>query len=331
MSKRRLTRQQQERIAAKQDSELSASSAEHNDNKFHGLVISHYGQQLDIEPDPESGYPQIVRCHQRANLPAMVTGDRVAWQPEGEDSGVVVAVDERRSVFGRPDPGGEFKPLAANVDRVVVVIAVLPEAFPNLIDRYLVAIENLGLEAMIVLNKADLLGPDNQANLDNILSIYEGLGYPVARVSALTGSGRESLAESLAGLTTVLVGQSGVGKSSLINSLADKHSAQVGDLSDAKYKGTHTTTAARLFHLDGFDLIDSPGIREFHLTHIDGQAVLSGFRELRDLATGCKFRDCSHQQEPGCAIRAAEAAGEIHPGRVESYFRILHSIAGTMP
>ncbi|MEQ8953241.1 MAG: small ribosomal subunit biogenesis GTPase RsgA [Gammaproteobacteria bacterium] len=331
MSKRRLTRQQRERIAAKQEDQLSASTASENREKYSGLVISHFGQQLDIEPDPGSRFPPIIRCHQRANLPVLVTGDRVAWQAEGDDTGVVLAMDQRRSVFGRPDPGGQFRPLAANVDRVLVVIAPLPELFPNLIDRYLVAIEHLQLQAMLVLNKLDLLDDGSQQKIDNILSIYEGLGYETARVSALSGSGCQALCQALTGHTTVLVGQSGVGKSSLINALAGDQAAPVGDLSEAKYKGTHTTTATRLFHLPGFDVIDSPGIREFHLTHIDASAVLAGFPELRELAPLCKFRDCAHDQEPGCAIKAAVAKGEIEQSRLDSYFRICQSLDGAGP
>ena len=325
MNKRRLTRQQRERIAAKQD-ELSASVEDSNKDRHVGLVISHFGQQLDVEPATDSGFPQVIRCHQRANLPALVTGDRVVWQAESENTGVILAAEERRSVFGRADSGGDFKPLAANVDRVLVVIAVVPRAFANLVDRYLVAIENLGLEAMVVLNKADLLGPDGGSELDSMLSVYGKLGYACTRVSATTGAGRDALAGALQGHTAVLVGQSGVGKSSLINCLTGGESSLVGDLSDAKYKGTHTTTATRLFHLDGFDLIDSPGIREFHLTDCSASQVLAGFRELRELAGHCKFRDCSHRQEPGCALQAAAADGEIEQGRLDSYFRILQSI-----
>jgi len=184
------------------------------------------------------------------------------------------------------------------------------------------------LKALLVFNKIDLLNQDNRKDIDNMLAIYESLDYAVHRVSARTGAGILDLEAALAGLTTLLVGQSGVGKSSLTNRLGLSALSEVGKISEGKYKGTHKTTTARLFHLNRCDLIDSPGIREFHLPHMDQQGLLNGFRELRSLAGLCKFRDCSHRSEPGCAIRQALAAGEITPQRLDSYFRILQSIAG---
>jgi ribosome biogenesis GTPase len=232
-------------------------------------------------------------------------------------------------MFARPDAGGKLKPVASNIDIVLVVFAVLPQAFMNLIDRYLVAIAALHLEPLLVLNKIDLLEAGEKDELDNMLSVYEKLGYGVHRISALEGTGIAALETALDGKTTVLVGQSGVGKSSLVNRLGLAEIADVGDLSQGKYKGTHKTTTARLFHLQSCDVIDSPGIREFNMGHINQQQLLDGFVELRNLSGQCKFRDCSHKSEPGCAIQQAVTNGEINADRLDSYFRILQTLEST--
>ena len=328
MSKRRLNKHQKSRITEKQQREIEAVtyskfSNTNTSSNCNGRIISHFGKQLDVEVLNANGSPRTVRCHQRANLPDLVTGDLVVWDQENDESGVIVAVNERQNLFARPDAAGNLKPVAANIDIVLIVFAVMPEPFMNLIDRYLVAVNNLGLEPLLVFNKIDLLNEQNSVEFNSILSIYEELGYPVQRVSALTGRGIAKLEEALSVKTTVFVGQSGVGKSSLVNRLGLAEMTDVGDLSQKKYKGTHKTTTARLFHLRNCDVIDSPGIREFHLGHITQTELLSGFRELNELAGNCKFRDCSHQTEPGCAIQEALIAGNIFPQRLENYFKIL--------
>ena len=338
MSKRKLSKQQQSRISAMQEKQIandSAASSLSNDN-CNGRVISHYGQQLDVESLEAGDNNRIVRCFQRANLPELVTGDYVVWEYEDEETGVIVASAKRDNVFVRPGFAGKIKPVAANLDVVLVVIATLPEAFGNLIDRYLVAISTLGLQAAIVLNKEDLLSSVNSDSLLSMLAIYESLDYPVYKVSAKTGQGIDDLERLLNSKTTVLVGQSGVGKSSLINRLANSELmsqnedelAETGALSQGKYKGTHTTTTARLFHLAKFDLIDSPGIREFELGHVSTADVEAGFPEIAQAATDCKFRDCSHRTEPGCAVALALQNGIINEERMASYRQILQSIDG---
>lgn len=345
MSKRRLSKQQQRRISAVRT--RAADSPETAAHACNGRVVSHFGQQLDVEalhadgpgaatPGsdlPNTDSPKIVRCHQRANLPPLVTGDLVVWEDGDDGTGVVTALAQRRNVFIRPDYLGRDRPVAANLDVVLVVFAVVPQPFPNLIDRYLVAIENLDLQAALVLNKADLAGPA-QPEIDSIMSIYQRLQYPLFQVSAHSGAGMEQLSTFLTGKTTVLVGQSGVGKSSLINRLASPDtessadaqsaiSAEVGELSVGKDKGTHTTTTARLFHLATCDLIDSPGIREFNTGTLSPQQVFQGFPELRALQGQCRFRNCRHQGDPGCALAAALQAGDIDASRWESFQRIL--------
>ena len=249
--------------------------------------------------------------------------NRVIFSVGDQNTGVVIGQEDRHNVFSRPSPGGELKPVAANIDLVLVVLAPRPLPFLNLLDRYLVAAANLQLTPVILVNKSDLLEGTPDPVIDTVRALYPQLGYAVQTVSARRGSGLHELKTTLAGKTAAIVGQSGVGKSSLVNALSTGLQAEVGNLSEATDKGTHTTTAARLFHLDGFDLIDSPGIREFHLWHISPQQLLDGFVEFRPYLGLCKFRDCGHRSEPGCALLAAVERGELAAARLQSYFRIL--------
>ena len=331
MSKRRLSKHQLARISQNQRRELGQDGADSADaqtslEKCNGRIISHYGQHVDVEPLITEDEGRIIRCTQRSNLPRLVTGDLVVWSDDGADGGVVLALGQRRNFFGRPSPEGQFKAMAANIDIVLVVFASSPTPHVSLIDRYLVAIEQQHLTAVLVLNKLDLLNQEELIELDYMLSPYREIGYPLYKVSAEDGRGMDELEQVLANQTTILVGQSGVGKSSLLNKLSSGKLADVAPLSETWDRGTHTTTTSSLYHMPGFDLIDSPGIREFGLGHIDEQQVFEGFIEFRPFAGSCKFRDCSHRQEPGCAIQAALEAGQIGVERVDSYFRIIDSL-----
>ena len=293
---------------------------------YSGRIVTHYGNQLEVEilSGPLEGTTQ--RCHQRSSMTPLVTGDLITWKPDSMHTGIVMSQTNRSNVFGRYDGEGRFKPLASNLDCVLVVIAATPKAYLNLVDRYLVAIRKLELDAFILLNKVDLIDKNKDQSLQRMIQIYSDLGYPILKVSAKSRFGFEALEKQLAGLTTVLVGQSGVGKSSLINQLGSDELAKVGNLSKNKYKGTHTTTTSRLYHLENFDLIDSPGIREFGLTKVTEQEVLNGFPEIQSLASNCKFRNCSHRNEPSCAIREGLKSGAIFQERLDSYQNILGTL-----
>jgi ribosome biogenesis GTPase len=292
----------------------------------HGLIISHFGRQVDVEALEGESKGEILRCHLRTHLGQLVTGDRVIWR-RSPDSGVVVAALDRHSELLRPNNHGELKPVAANIDFIVIVIAVEPYAHANLIDRYLVAAEASDIEPVLLLNKADLLNDENRQRLEPLLEQYRSLGYRTLQASTASSHGLDELKALLADHISVFVGQSGVGKSSLINSLLPGADLRVGALSEQSRKGKHTTTTARLSHFpDGGDLIDSPGIREFGLWHMTEDQVLSGFRELADLQRHCRFRDCRHEQEPGCAFLEAVDNGSISEQRFNSYRQILNSM-----
>jgi len=295
-----------------------------------GLVIAHFGVQVEVEAQEGEHQGQIFRCHLRANLPALVTGDQVVWRPGNQGIGVIVAQLPRQSELCRPDTRGQLKPVAANVNLIVIVFAPLPEPHANLIDRYLIAAEHAGITPLLLLNKADLIDAQNAPALNALLSVYRTLGYPLMEVSAHDGAGIDALKARLDGHVSVFVGQSGVGKSSLVNSLLPGVDTRVGALSEMTGKGTHTTTTARLFHFPGGgELIDSPGIREFGLGHVSRADVEAGFIEFQELLGHCRFRDCKHDREPGCALLKALEQGQIQPQRMASYRHIISSLPET--
>ena len=327
MAKRKINKQQQRRIQAKhRQRSQRARDADVIDSdslgpEQIGQVIESFGRQVNVESEDGTQ----TRCHLRANLENPVAGDRVIWQ-QGDEVGVIVAIEERRSLLSRPDFNGQPKSIAANIDQMLIVVAAQPPAYANLIDRYLVAAEAHGLKAVIVQNKSDIpLDEATEAMLNN----YDATGYPLLRVSSKSSDGLDELKATLRGAISIFVGQSGVGKSSLVNALLPEANTAVGELSHAADKGRHTTTPARLFHFpDGGDLIDSPGIREFGVQNLDRAAVERGFREFQPFIDQCRFRDCRHESEPDCGLRAAYERGDISETRLQSYRQIIAEIEG---
>ena len=285
-----------------------------------GLLIAHHGANLVVEN--ENG--TLFKCSQRQNLPQLVVGDRVIWRANKDGTGVVVAQLERLSELGRPDSKGHIKLMAANVNQLVIIVAASPPPLATTLDRYLVAAHWYQLKPLIVFNKYDLISHDedhveDQALFERIQS-YSTLGYPLLILSCKQNKGIAHLKNALKNQTSIFVGQSGVGKSSLISALIPDSLIQIGAISEATGKGRHTTSTAMLYHLpDSGHVIDSPGIREFGLGHLTRPMLEKGFKEFYPFIGQCKFKDCRHQHEPDCALKAAVSRGDILPWRFAHY------------
>lgn len=285
-----------------------------------GEVIANYGAIVLVAD--ESG--SVNRCVARRRAGYPVCGDRVQWSPQDKGDGIILAIEPRSSTLERPDRRGQLKPLAANFTQLVVVMASQPGFDPGLIDRYCVAAEHLGVRAVLVINKADLLEGDSLRKAETLMRRYADLGYTVCTASKELDNGIADLAGLLRDETSILVGQSGVGKSSIANQLLPDRDIRVGALSESTGLGSHTTTTTILYNLpDGGRLIDSPGVREFPLEHLEGPQIAAGFREITELAEECRFHNCSHAVEPGCAVRSAVDEGRIDQQRYKTYLQML--------
>ncbi|TMP44072.1 ribosome biogenesis GTPase RsgA [Pseudoalteromonas citrea] len=292
------------------------------------VVLSRFGQHADIET--HNG--EVLRCNIRRTVSNLVCGDEVIFRrakvSEGDLAGVIEATEERRSQLTRPDFYDGIKVVAANIDQILMVSAVLPEFTPQIIDRYLVACEDMGIEPILVLNKIDLLDDEGLQIIEEVLDIYRELGYKVLLVSNKSEQGIDELKQQLVDKNSIFVGQSGVGKSTLVNTVLPNADILTKQVSENSGLGQHTTTVSRLHHLpSGGNLIDSPGIREFGLWHLDVERVTFCFKEFREYIGGCRFRDCKHLNDPGCLLIEAVEQGKISQLRFDSYHRILESMA----
>jgi len=317
LSKRQIERIQhlQERRRAKAAARAEAELVESEAAPQQGVVVTRHGASLAVA----DGEREIHHCLIRQNLGHPVCGDQVLWHRTGEGTGVVTALFDRSTTLSRPDYAGRDKPLASNLTQLVIVVAPEPAPTGYLIDQYLVAAETIGIRAVIAINKADLIGPDGDPELARI-GEYDSIGYRVVRVTSRRPGGLDPLIALLRHQTSILVGQSGVGKSSLVKALLPDQDIQVGRLSSTTGLGRHTTSAATLYFLPhGGSLIDAPGVRSFRLTTMDRATLEHGFREFRPYLGKCQFGDCAHDQEPGCALREAVERGELLQWRLASF------------
>jgi ribosome biogenesis GTPase len=289
-------------------------------------VLVNYGKSVLVEDDAGCVY----RCVVRRNLRQIVSGDRVTWEPVGTREGVINTIEPRHTVLQRADSANRNRALAANIDQILIVAAPLPAYDAFLIDRYLVAAELAGATPLVVVNKSDLLDPQTADASGDALREYAANGYGTLLTSVRENVGIDKLAQALVNRTSILVGQSGVGKSSLINRLLPELDILIGKLSDASGQGRHTTTATTLYHLpQGGDLIDSPGVRDFRLGETAPADLARGFREFRPYLGLCRFQNCRHLSEPGCAVKAAVRKGEISERRLTSYTQLVNGRIGS--
>jgi ribosome biogenesis GTPase len=286
------------------------------------VVLVSYGSQGIVELDGG----ERLGCKYRRSVGRPYCGDRVEIQPADGQSAVVTRILPRDNVFVRADSRQHKQIVAANLSQVLVIIAPRPEPSRDLVERYLVAIHSLGILPVIVLNKAELVqhgGFDRNGPLGR-LDDYRKLGYEVLHTSCKTTPGIAALNPILENSSSILVGQSGVGKSSLINCLLPDLELQTGALSRVTGKGVHTTTTNIMYSMpSGGRLIDSPGVWEYGLWRMEQQELVDGFPEFQPFLGHCKFNDCHHEVEPQCAIRLAAEQGTLFSWRYQAYLRLL--------
>ena len=291
-----------------------------------GLVVAAHGRHCMVEVADGTR----LLCHTRGKKSAVVVGDRVHWQPAG-DEGVVDRVAERRNLLFRQDEW-KTKSFAANLDQLLILVAVEPMYAETQLARALIAAESAGIPTLIVLNKTDL--PTLLAARER-LAPYGAMGVAVHEMSLKAGNGeaaRAALGPLLAAKTTLVLGPSGMGKSTLINLMVPAAAAQVGEISKALNAGKHTTTDTRWYWLDDSRcsaLIDSPGFQEFGLRQLKATDLGPLMPDIRQQAQACRFYNCSHLHEPGCGVREALARGEIHPSRYRIYTELHAELSST--
>ena len=250
----------------------------------------------------------------------VAAGDNVWIRPEGKNEGIIERVEPRHGILSRTSRGRHHL-LVTNVDQVLIVAsAAEPRLKPNLIDRYLITAEKAGIEPILCINKVDLVDP---AHLQPLVGIYSQLGYRVVLISVLNGCGIASLRTLLNGRETAVTGQSGVGKSSLLNAIEPGLALRVQSVSGETQKGRHTTTTSELIPLSGGGfVVDTPGIRQFQLWDVIPEEVAGYFREIRPYVSHCRYPDCTHTHEEPCAVKDAVADGYLDVRRYESYLQI---------
>jgi ribosome biogenesis GTPase / thiamine phosphate phosphatase len=300
-----------------------------------GLVIRSTGSWYEVRTDDGETVPARVRgkfrLEDRDVTNPVAVGDRVSMRLEADGTGLITDLHDRHNKLSRRAAGrrsAREHVLVANVDQAwCVQSATLPAFVPGFVDRFLVMTEAYHIPGGVIINKADLIvKPAHVEDMAYWQGLYEGLGYPVLLTSAEDGTGIEAFREALKGRISVVAGPSGVGKSSLLNAADPDLALRTGEVSEKTRKGRHTTTVAELYPVAGGYVVDTPGIREFGLWDMAPEELSGYFVDLREYLGECRFQPCTHDHEPGCAVKEAVEAGEIAPERYLSYLNMLESL-----
>ena len=289
-----------------------------------GRVITRFGAELLVENSDPSLPP--VRCTAKRKFDTIVCGDFINWHPNEHGNASVDDLLPRKNALTRPGYRGRPRTIAANIDQLIIVNSWLPETSWSLVDRYLIAAQQLQADAIIVMNKSDLADQHATDNDWKNMEIYQQIGYPVLQMDALTGEGVDKLQALMNNKTSIFSGRSGVGKSSIANQILPNMNIDVGIISGSG-EGKHTTTTATLYSLpSGGYLIDSPGVRDYALGDISERELSEGYIEFSEYINQCKFNNCTHNHEPSCAIRDAVDKGKISGKRNQRYLFALEQL-----
>ena len=315
---RRLTKKQHERISNKKVEQIDALKSLDPDSLFKGRVIAQHGPHLMVE-DAEH---QIYKANIRQNLEKIVCGDYVYFTYEN-DIPVVLQLIPRTNELARVSYGQHKKLIAANLDQIFIVIAPKPEPSPSLIDRYLIAIREFDIPMGIIVNKADMI--DETSDFSFLEEYQKAFDIKIILTAQNNPESLTLLHDELVGKTSIFVGQSGVGKSSLTNKMIPELSLQTQRISATTGLGNHTTSATTLYYLNdnAGALIDSPGVRSFNVDHLSIESIHNGFPDVVEYTKQCKFSNCNHLQDPGCAVEDAIENNLLSARRAESYLQIL--------
>ncbi|MEP7267658.1 MAG: ribosome small subunit-dependent GTPase A [Saprospiraceae bacterium] len=298
-----------------------------------GIVIKSTGNWYQVQSGNEIFQCRIIgkfRLDDKILTNPLGVGDQVEFELEKDNNGLIKKILPRKNYIVRQSPRQKhhLHMIAANIDQAMLVVTLLQPNFKQgFIDRYLLMTEPQNIPTVIIINKSDLFESYESELYDELKSIYEGIGYLILKTSSVTGEGMEKLKSILSNKVTIIGGQSGVGKSTLINYLQPHLDLRTTDISEHSGKGTHTTTFAEMYPLDfGGQLIDTPGIKTLSFNNLSPMDVAHNFREFFLLAKNCKYGDCIHRNEPGCAVKADIGKGMVHTSRYETYLSILEEI-----
>lgn len=311
MTKRRLSDQQKARIESNQQSAL-------NDATYRGIVVKRFRQDALVQLDNGDRILAAVR----QTLAQIVPGDRVALDQEKDF--IVRGFFPRTSLLKRESRFGKEKLIAANITQMLIVMAVVPESGYLLLDSYLLAASILGVKPLIVVNKMDLA--DDRDALNARFALYKTLGFPIIYTSQSDEQSVKQLIAYLANETSIFVGQSGVGKSSLLSAILPDAEIEIGEISDKQQLGRHTTSVSEYFQLGEGAVIDSPGVREFMLSQYTEQDLIRAFPEFNNTQGQCQFRNCSHLDEPSCIFHQMLDNHQIALSRFDSFIYLLKRV-----